>query len=187
MGVTPQLYLVQRVDLDQYSKYCLNMKLLVALALLGLACAAPDADAWRGYYRGYGYGYRPYGYGWYGKREAGDEAPASGPNPDAEAEPHYGYWSGYYGGYYRPYYYGKRQADEPAASGPNPDADADADAHGWGYYGGYYRPYYYGWYGKREADEPAASGPNPDADAHGYGYYGGYRYRPFYYGYGWGK
>ena len=43
---------------------------------------------------GYGYGYRPYGYGWYGKREAGDEAPASGPNPDAEAEPHYGYWSG---------------------------------------------------------------------------------------------
>jgi len=106
------------------------MKVLVALALLGLACGAPEADPWgyygRGYYgRGYWGGYRGY---YYGKRSA-DEPAVSGPNPDADAEPH-----GYYGGYYRPYYYGyyygKRQAgDEPAASGPNPDADAEP--HGW--------------------------------------------------------
>merc|ERR1712141_548902 len=121
--------------------YCLNMKLLVALALLGLASAVPGPDAYYGY-RGY---YRPYYYGrgWYGKRQAEDETAASGPNADADAHG----W-GYYGGYYRPYYhgywYGKRQAeDETSASGPNPDADADA--HGWGYRG-YYRPYY-GWYG----------------------------------------
>merc|ERR1711936_1316870 len=145
----------------QYSRYCLSMKLLVALALFGLACAAPDADAWYGYrgYRGY---YRPYGYGYYGKREAGDEAPASGPNPDADAHG-WGYWGGY-----RPYYYGyygKRSADETAASGPNPDADA----HGWGY-GGYYRPYYYGhYYGKRSAN------PNPQYQGwavYSGGYYG---------------
>ena len=39
-----------------------------------------------GYYGGY---YRPYYYGYYyGKRQAGDEPAASGPNPDADAEPH---------------------------------------------------------------------------------------------------
>merc|ERR1712045_36350 len=123
-----------------YSRYCLSMKLLVALALFGLACAAPDADAWGYGYRGY---YRPYYYGrgWYGKRSA-DETSVSGPNPDADAHG-WGYYGGYYRPYYRGYWYGKRQAeDEPAASGPNPDADA----HGWGYWGGYYRPYYGGYY-----------------------------------------
>ena len=54
---------------------------------------------------GYGGYYRPYWGGYYyGKRQAEDEPAASGPNPDAEAEPHYGYWGGY--GYYRPYYAG---------------------------------------------------------------------------------
>ena len=100
---------------------------------------------------GYGYGYRPYGYGWYGKREAGDEAPASGPNPDAEAEPHYGYWSG-----------------ELVRTGKT-NKNLFVILNILGYYGGYYHPYSYGWYGKRQADEPAASGPNPDADAHGWG------------------
>merc|ERR1711950_102095 len=84
--------------------YCLIMKLLVALALLGLACAAPepDADAYYGY-RGY---YRPYYYGrrWYGKRQAEDEPAASGPNPDANADADAHGW-GYWGGYYRPYYH----------------------------------------------------------------------------------
>merc|ERR1712051_651872 len=87
----------------------LNMKLLVALAmfgLAGLASAVPDAEAdpWYGYgYRGY-YG-RPYGYryGYYGKREAADEV--SGPNPDANADADaHGVYG--YRGYYRPYGYG---------------------------------------------------------------------------------
>merc|ERR1712141_763758 len=106
----------------QYSRYCLSMKLLVALALFGLACAAPDADAWYGYrgYRGY---YRPYGY-WYGKRSA-DETAASGPNPDADAHG----WG--YGGYYRPYYYGHYYGKRSA--NPNPQYQ------GWAVYsGGYY-------------------------------------------------
>merc|ERR1719150_3104447 len=74
--------------------------------------AEAEADPWYGYY---GYGYRPYGYGYYGyghrygyyygKRSADAEpadAPASGPNADAEADP----WYGYYGYGYRPYGYG---------------------------------------------------------------------------------
>merc|ERR1711913_240466 len=142
--------------------YCLNMKLLVALALLGLASAVPGPDAYYGY-RGY---YRPYYYGrgWYGKRQAEDETAASGPNPDADADAHGWGYGGYYRPYYHGYYYGKRQAeDEPAASGPNPDADA----HGWGY-GGYYRPYYHGHYGKRSA--------NPNPQYQGWAVYSGGHY-----------
>ena len=56
----------------------------VALALLGLACGAPEADPWGYYGRGYWGGYRGY---YYGKRSA-DEPAVSGPNPDADAEPH---------------------------------------------------------------------------------------------------
>merc|ERR1711992_441881 len=84
-----------------------------------------------------------------------DQPAESGPNPEAEADPWYGYYGygyrpygyGYYG--YRPYgyygYYGKRSADEGAAeSGPNANAEADP---WYGYYGHYYRPYGYGYYG----------------------------------------
>merc|ERR1712062_433802 len=103
--------------------YCLNMKLLVALALLGLASAVPGPEPYYGY-RGY---YRPYYYGrgWYGKRQAEDETAASGPNPDADAHG-WGY-GGYYRPYYHGYYYGKRSAN------PNPQYQ------GWAVYsGGYY-------------------------------------------------
>merc|ERR1719195_1369968 len=88
--------------------------------------AMVTADPHYGYAYGY-YGYRPFYYGYYGKRSADEETPASGPNPDAEADPHgwYGYGYGY--PYRYGYYYGKRSADDAPASGPNPDADADAD------------------------------------------------------------
>merc|ERR1712105_489995 len=80
-----------------------------------------------------------------------EDAPASGPNPEAAADPWYGYygygghWGGYRGYYGRPYgygYYGKRSADEaaPAESGPNANAEADP-------WHGYYRPYGYGYHG----------------------------------------
>merc|ERR1719251_309461 len=55
-----------------------------------------------------------------------DDAPASGPNADAAADPWYGYYGyrPYWGGYYRPYgyygYYGKRSADEPLSLVPAP-------------------------------------------------------------------
>merc|ERR1712121_219132 len=72
-----------------------------------------------------------------------DDAPASGPNADAEADAdawygYYGYRPWGYAGYYRPYgywgYYGKRSADdETAASGPIPDADAWYGYYGHGY------------------------------------------------------
>merc|ERR1711941_230742 len=97
-----------------------------------------------------------------------DQPAESGPNPEAEADPWYGYYGygyrpygyGYYG--YRPYgYYGKRSADEGAAeSGPNANAEADP---WYGYYGYGYRPYGYGYYGhryyygKRSADEEPES------------------------------
>merc|ERR1712126_714102 len=104
---------------------CLKMKSLVALALFGLAAVSCQEEV------------------------------KSGPNPDAEADPWYGYYG--YRGYYRPYgyryWYGKRSADaEPTAdAAPTADADASPDADAWyGYYGyhpyayhGYYRPYGY--------------------------------------------
>merc|ERR1712045_607694 len=96
-----------------------NMKLLVVLALVAAAYAAPEAEANADpayYYRGWGGYARPYYYnrwGGYWKREAGEE-PASGPNADAspEADPE-AYWYAAYGhrwggwGYgYRPYGWG---------------------------------------------------------------------------------
>merc|ERR1712141_746533 len=104
----------------------------------------PDAeanpDAWYGYYgyggyRGYYGGYRPYGYRYYGKRSADAEPTAeAAANPEAEADPWYGYYG--YG------YYGKRSADaEPTADA---SADASPEADPWyGYYGYGYRPYGY--------------------------------------------
>merc|ERR1711942_298632 len=121
-----------------------------------------------------------------------DETAALGPNPDADADAHYGYWGGYggwgwggYGGYYRPWGYGywgrkKRSTDdEETAAGPNADADADAwygyygYARPWGW-GGYYRPWGYGYWGrkKRSTDEAPASGPNADASADADAWYG---------------
>merc|ERR1719439_544877 len=87
---------------------------------------------------------------------APQEEAQSGPNPEAEADPWYGYYGyrpygyGYYG--YRPYgygyYYGKRSADaEPAAdAAASPEAEADP---WYGYYGYGYRPYGYGYFGYR--------------------------------------
>merc|ERR1712006_39983 len=106
--------------------------LFFVAALMAMALGAPqeaqsgpnpdaeaNPDAWYGYY-GYGgykgyYGgyYRPYGYGYYGKRSADAEPTAeAAANPEAEADPWYGYYGyahrpygyGYYG--YRPYGYG---------------------------------------------------------------------------------
>merc|ERR1719493_607536 len=90
--------------------------------------SAPWAYGWGGYYR-------PYGYGYWGrkKRSADDEVAAAGPNPDADADADA--WYGYYG-YARPW------------------------AYGWG---GYYRPYGYGYWGRKKRsadDEVAAAGPN---------------------------
>merc|ERR1711879_1049888 len=96
--------------------------LLMPSLLLRLLPTLRLSDPWYGYYgygyRPYGYGYyRPYGYGYYyGKRSADAEPTAEAANPEAEADPWYGYYGyGYrpYGyGYYRPYgygyYYGKR-------------------------------------------------------------------------------
>jgi len=168
------------------------MKLLVVLALVAAAYAAPEAEAnadpayyyrgWGGYARPYGYGWgyaRPYGWGgyrrWggYWKREAEAEPNAeAAPTADAEAEPwYYSHWYGARA--YSPYY--------------------------WGGYRYAYSPYYYnrwGGYWKREAGEEPASGPNADAspeadpEAYWYGAYGrrwggwGYGYRPYGYGYG---
>merc|ERR1712112_701591 len=115
----------------------------------------------------------------------------SGPNPEAEADPWYGYYGyrpygyGYYGHRYYGYY-GKRSAEaEPTAeAAASPEAEADPwygyygyglhRPYGYGYYG--YRPYGYGYYyGKRSADaEPiaeATASPEAEADPW-YGYYG---------------
>merc|ERR1711953_1221882 len=94
---------------------------------------------------------------------APQEEAQSGANPEAEADPWYGY-------------YGKRSADaEPTAeAAANPEAEADPwygyygygyRPYGYGYYG--YRPYGYGYYGKRSADaEPTAeAAANPEAEA----------------------
>ena len=96
---------------------------ILALALVGCAAAAPEAEpkaaadpyyygGYGGYgLRGYGLGYRTYGYGlgghFYGKRSAEAE-----PKAEAEADPYY--YGGYYGGLgyrglglgYRTYGYG---------------------------------------------------------------------------------
>merc|ERR1711910_304701 len=83
----------------------------------------------------------PYGYRYYGKRSADAEPAAeAAANPEAEADPWYGYYG--YG------YYGKRAADaEPTADA---SADASPEADPWyGYYGYGYRPYGYGYYGYR--------------------------------------
>jgi len=165
------------------------MKLLVVLALVAAAYAAPEAEAnadpayyyrgWGGYARPYGYGWgygRPYGWGYrgYWKREADAEPNAeAAPTADAEAEPwYYSHWYGARA--YSPYY--------------------------WGGYRYAYSPYYYnrwGGYWKREAgEEEPTSGPNADAspeadpEAYWYGAYGrrwggwGYGYRPYGWGYG---
>merc|ERR1712227_443634 len=93
--------------------------------------AEADADAWYGYYGHglgyYGYGYRPwggyssyyrpYGYGFWGKKKrSADADPAADASPEADADA----WYGYYGYGYRPYGYG---------------------------YHGYYRPYGYAYWG----------------------------------------
>merc|ERR1719347_2542453 len=114
------------------------MKYLLLLTLVAFASAAPEAEAnavaeadpnaeaeadpWLHY--GYGLGhayyglggyYRPYGYLWGRKKREAEAAPeaAAAADPNAEADPWYGYYGhGYYGhryyGYpYAGYYLGK--------------------------------------------------------------------------------
>merc|ERR1712156_456396 len=115
------------------------MKLILLVgALLALTAAIPEPEAtaeaepWYGYgygYRGYGgYAgyYRPYGYGYWGrKRRSAEPNAVAAAEPTAEAEPaadaaaYYGYRRGYYGGYGRRGYYGyygKRSAEPSAAA-----------------------------------------------------------------------
>ena len=90
---------------------------------MALAAAIPEPEAtaesepWYGYgYRGYGgYAgyYRPYGYGYWGRKRRSAEPnavaaaePTAEAQPEADAASHYGYHRGYYGGYGRRGHYG---------------------------------------------------------------------------------
>merc|ERR1719337_817974 len=83
--------------------------ILLVGALLAFAAAVPapepnaEPEPWYGYgYGGYGYGgyYRPYGYGYWGRKRRSAEPNAvaeplanAEPEPAAAAEPYYGYGS----------------------------------------------------------------------------------------------
>merc|ERR1712116_108613 len=112
------------------------------------------------------------------------------PEPEAKADPYYGYYGlghygygGLYGGYYGGYghYYGKRAA-EPA---PAAKADPYYGVYGLGAHYGYAGyPYVAGAvvYGKRSAD-PYYGYYGGYGYGHGYGYggyYGGYGYGHYY-------
>merc|ERR1719430_2784478 len=95
------------------------------------------------------------------------------PEPEAKADPYYGYYSGY------GHYYGKRSA-EPA---PAAKADPYYGYYGLGHYGYAGYPYVAGAvvYGKRSADPAPAA--KPSADPY-YGYAGLYGYAGYPYAYG---
>merc|ERR1711887_352877 len=89
------------------------------------------------------------------------------PEPEAKADPYYGYYGlghygygGLYGGYYGGYghYYGKRSAE------PAPAAKADP---------------YYGYYGKRSADAAPAAKADPYYGVYGLGAHYGYAGYPY--------
>merc|ERR1739849_58725 len=140
MEISCSLSFVHSSEVNLIMKLC-----LLALVLVAGVLAEPEAEAesnpepyhgYRGYYRGY----RGYYGGWWGRKrrsaEAGPEASevaASGPAPDAEAKPYYGY--GYDG-----HYLGKRSADAE----PTPEAESKPWYGYYGYPGYYGYGYYYG-------------------------------------------
>merc|ERR1711970_250899 len=125
-----------------HSQSWIRMKLLILLAVVALAQAAPDADALL-YYRTYGH-YPAYYYGHLGYPFIGRKMRDAEAAPDADALLYYrtyGHYPAYYYGHY-PYIFGRKRRD--ADAGAAPDADADALLYYRTY--GYYPAYYYGHY-----------------------------------------